>query len=54
MVIDDKYPTVVFGGGSFWTYDAIFQRVIGVTSYWPCYADGVGENPSFADCCEGE
>lgn len=39
--------TAVFGGGCFWCTEAIFQRLMGVTSVLPGYSGGDLPNPNY-------
>ena len=46
--------TIVFGGGCFWCTEAVFQRLKGVESVKPGYANGNIENPSYEDVSTGQ
>ena len=46
--------TIVLGGGCFWCTEAIFQRLKGVESVIPGYANSRIENPSYEDVYMGK
>lgn len=46
--------TATFGAGCFWSVEADFQKVEGVTATEVGYAGGSTENPSYEDVCTGE
>lgn len=41
------------GGGCFWCIEAVYNRVIGVTSAISGYAGGLRKNPSYEQVCSG-
>ena len=41
--------SVVLGGGCFWCFEALYQRVRGVTSVTSGYAGGTKQNPTYWD-----
>lgn len=45
--------TALLSGGCFWSMEAIFQRLKGVTSVEPGYAGGFVKNPSYEQVCTG-
>eukprot|EP00244_Chara_vulgaris_P012442 TRINITY_DN654_c0_g1_i3.p1 TRINITY_DN654_c0_g1~~TRINITY_DN654_c0_g1_i3.p1 ORF type:complete len:329 (-),score=31.32 TRINITY_DN654_c0_g1_i3:63-1049(-) len=55
---DDTVPApgcelLSFGAGCFWGVELAFQRVPGVTKTAVGYAQGIVENPSYGDVCNG-
>jgi peptide-methionine (S)-S-oxide reductase len=46
--------SAVFGGGCFWSMEALFERVPGVTSVVSGFAGGVVPNPSYEMVCTSE
>src|SRR6185437_13260509 len=46
--------TIVFGGGCFWCTEAVFQRLKGVVSVKPGYANGNIESPTYEDVSSGQ
>lgn len=45
--------TATFGGGCFWSFEAVFERLPGVTSVVSGFAGGSVPNPSYAMVCTG-
>jgi peptide-methionine (S)-S-oxide reductase len=45
--------TVVLGGGCFWCFEAVFDRIDGVVSVEAGYAGGMVENPTYEQVCSG-
>ncbi len=45
--------TAVFGGGCFWCFEAVFDRIDGVISVEAGYAGGTVEDPSYEQVCSG-
>ncbi|MBP9738358.1 peptide-methionine (S)-S-oxide reductase MsrA [Candidatus Saccharibacteria bacterium] len=41
--------SIVLGGGCFWCFEALYQRVKGVTSVTSGYAGGTKQNPTYWD-----
>jgi peptide-methionine (S)-S-oxide reductase len=46
--------TITLGGGCFWCTEAVFERVIGVTSVESGYSNGHVKNPSYEQVCGGD
>jgi peptide-methionine (S)-S-oxide reductase len=46
--------SAVFGGGCFWSMEAIFERVPGVKSVTSGFAGGVVPNPSYEQVCTSQ
>lgn len=46
--------SIVLGGGCFWCFEAVFQRVKGITAVTNGYAAGEIENPSYEAVCSGK
>lgn len=44
---------IILAGGCFWGLEAYFQRVQGVTFTKVGYIDGLTDNPSYEEVCEG-
>ena len=51
--MNQSNETVVFGGGCFWCYEAIFSRLKGVGKVVSGYAGGTKENPTYDEVCTG-
>jgi peptide-methionine (S)-S-oxide reductase len=49
-----KDASAIFGGGCFWCTEAVFSRIVGVSSVVPGYAGGQTPNPSYGDVTSGE
>lgn len=49
-----KLERATFGGGCFWSIEAIFERIPGVKSAVSGFAGGVVPNPSYEQVCTGE
>lgn len=41
--------SIVLGGGCFWCFEAVYQRIIGVVQVESGYAGGTKENPTYWD-----
>ncbi len=54
MNTQNTIMTAFFGGGSFWTTEAIFERVSGVKGVTCGYAGGVLSSPSYREVCSGK
>ena len=46
--------TITLGGGCFWCTEAVFERVIGVSSVESGYSNGHTKNPSYEQVCSGD
>jgi methionine-S-sulfoxide reductase len=46
--------SIVLGGGCFWCFEAIFQKVKGVTSVVSGYTGGQTLNPNYQEVCSGQ
>ena len=44
---------IILAGGCFWGIEAYFQRVKGITKTVVGYIDGLSENPTYNDVCDG-
>ncbi len=44
---NDKLEVLTVGGGCFWCIEAVFQRVIGVTSVTSGYSGGAEDSPTY-------
>ena len=44
---------ITLAGGCFWGLEAYFQRVKGVLKTTAGYIDGLSENPTYKDVCDG-
>jgi peptide-methionine (S)-S-oxide reductase len=53
METDEELETAVFGGGCFWSIEAIFSLLKGVTDAEVGYAGGFKENPTYEQVCQG-
>jgi peptide-methionine (S)-S-oxide reductase len=53
METDEELETAVFGGGCFWSIEAIFSLLKGVTDVEVGYAGGFKENPTYEQVCQG-
>jgi len=53
METDEELETAVFGGGCFWSIEAIFSLLKGVTDAEVGYAGGFRENPTYEQVCQG-
>ena len=51
--MEQGIESAVFGGGCFWCVEAVFQRLRGVISVMPGYADGATKNPTYKEICTG-
>lgn len=51
---DHNLKKVYFAGGCFWGVEAYMNRLYGVADAVSGYANGKGENPSYADVIKGE
>lgn len=45
--------TIILAGGCFWGVEAYFSRIKGVLKTRVGYIDGVSDNPSYQEVCEG-
>jgi len=45
--------TVILGGGCFWCLEAVYDRLVGVTSVESGYMGGARDNPSYEQVCSG-
>ncbi|MFZ1730898.1 MAG: peptide-methionine (S)-S-oxide reductase MsrA [Bacteroidota bacterium] len=45
--------TAVLGGGCFWCFEAVFDRIDGVVSVEAGYAGGTVEHPTYEQVCSG-
>jgi peptide-methionine (S)-S-oxide reductase len=46
--------SIVLGGGCFWCFEAIFQKVKGVTNVESGYTGGQSVNPTYEQVCSGQ
>ena len=53
METGEELETAVFGGGCFWSIEAIFSLLKGVTDAEVGYAGGFKENPTYEQVCQG-
>ena len=49
----EKLELATLGGGCFWCFDAIFERLDGVKKVTSGYAGGTKPNPTYEDVCSG-
>jgi peptide-methionine (S)-S-oxide reductase len=49
-----KTEVATFGGGCFWSMEALFQRLNGVSEVQPGFAGGFAKNPSYEEVCTGK
>ncbi len=50
----EEREVALFGGGCFWCLEALFQRVVGVTSVTSGYAGGEADKADYRSVCSGE
>ena len=50
----EEFETAVFGGGCFWSIDAIFSQVIGTVEVKAGYAGGFVEDPTYEEVLRGD
>lgn len=51
--MDNKIQTAIFGGGCFWSQEALFKHLKGVIAVTPGYAGGKVANPSYEQVSSG-
>ncbi|CAM9919916.1 unnamed protein product [Ascophyllum nodosum] len=49
-----RMETVTLAAGCFWCVEAVYQRVIGVSTVESGYMGGVVDNPSYGQVCTGQ
>jgi len=52
--LNAKVEKAVVGGGCFWCIEALFERVVGVSSAQSGYSGGAVKNPTYEDVCTGK
>ena len=52
--LSEKNETITLGGGCFWCTEAVFERVIGVSSVESGYSNGHVIKPSYEQVCGGD
>lgn len=54
MEKNNKFESIVLGGGCFWCIEAVFDRVKGIEAAISGYAGGDVDNPTYEQVCSGE
>lgn len=52
-ITENKFKTIVLGGGCFWCLEAVFNRIKGIEAI-SGYAGGTIKNPSYDQVCSGK